>query len=93
MQRWGRTEVLADMRRITTMQINVDKIRDVIGPGGKMIREICETTGAKIDIEDDGTVKSQHPIRHRVKPRISAFTILSLNPAQPHLHRQGGQDG
>ncbi|MGC6484755.1 MAG: polyribonucleotide nucleotidyltransferase [Candidatus Puniceispirillales bacterium] len=51
-------EVLADTApKITTMKINVDKIRDVIGPGGKMIREICETTGAKIDIEDDGTVK------------------------------------
>ena len=43
--------------KITTMTIPVDKIRDIIGPGGKMIREICETTGAKIDIEDDGTVK------------------------------------
>ncbi|MGB0180265.1 MAG: polyribonucleotide nucleotidyltransferase [Candidatus Puniceispirillales bacterium] len=43
--------------KITTMSIPVDKIRDIIGPGGKMIREICETTGAKIDIEDDGTVK------------------------------------
>ena len=43
--------------KITTMTIPVDKIRDIIGPGGKMISEICETTGAKIDIEDDGTVK------------------------------------
>lgn len=43
--------------RITMMQINKDKIREVIGPGGKMIREICETTGARIDLEDDGTVK------------------------------------
>ncbi len=43
--------------RITTMTVPRDKIREVIGPGGKMIREICETTGAKIDIEDDGTVK------------------------------------
>ncbi len=43
--------------KITTMTIPVDKIRDIIGPGGKMIREICETTGAKIDIDDDGTVK------------------------------------
>ncbi len=43
--------------RITTLTINKDKIREVIGPGGKMIREICEVTGAKIDIEDDGTVK------------------------------------
>ena len=43
--------------KITTMKIPVDKIRDIIGPGGKIIREICETTGAKIDIDDDGTVK------------------------------------
>ena len=51
-------EVLADTApKITTMSIPVDKIRDIIGPGGKIIREICETTGAKIDIEDDGTVK------------------------------------
>ena len=51
-------EVLADSApKITTLNIPVDKIRDIIGPGGKIIREICETTGAKIDIEDDGTVK------------------------------------
>ena len=43
--------------KITTIKIPVDKIRDIIGPGGKIIREICEETGAKIDIEDDGTVK------------------------------------
>ena len=43
--------------RITVIRIARDKIREVIGPGGKMIREICEITGAKIDIEDDGTVK------------------------------------
>lgn len=43
--------------RITTFTIPKDKIREVIGSGGKVIREICETTGAKIDIEDDGTIK------------------------------------
>jgi polyribonucleotide nucleotidyltransferase len=42
--------------RIITIMISPDKIRDVIGPGGKMIRSITEETGAKIDIEDDGTV-------------------------------------
>ncbi|MED5312935.1 MAG: polyribonucleotide nucleotidyltransferase [Pseudomonadota bacterium] len=51
-------EGLADSApKITTLSIPVDKIRDIIGPGGKIIREICETTGAKIDIDDDGTVK------------------------------------
>lgn len=43
--------------RIEMMNIAVDKIRDVIGAGGKIIREICEKTGAKINIEDDGTVR------------------------------------
>ena len=43
--------------KMISIKIPVDKIRDVIGSGGKVIREICETTGAKIDIEDDGTVK------------------------------------
>src|SRR6266480_3076662 len=42
--------------RIITLMISPDKIRDVIGPGGKMIRSITEETGAKIDISDDGTV-------------------------------------
>lgn len=42
--------------RIITMNINPDKIRDVIGSGGKVIRGIIEETGAKIDIEDDGTI-------------------------------------
>ena len=43
--------------QITVIEVPKDKIRDIIGSGGKVIREICETTGAKIDIEDDGTVK------------------------------------
>jgi polyribonucleotide nucleotidyltransferase len=43
--------------RIYTLQIPTDKIRDLIGPGGKMIRSIVEETGVKIDVEDDGSVK------------------------------------
>ena len=53
----GREEVSGNAPRITTINIPKDKIREVIGSGGKVIREICETTGAKIDIEDDGTIK------------------------------------
>jgi polyribonucleotide nucleotidyltransferase len=70
--RGGRLHILAEMEkalstaretvsdqapRITVIQIPRDRIREIIGPGGKIIREICETTGTKIDIEDDGTVK------------------------------------
>ncbi|MEE2998547.1 MAG: polyribonucleotide nucleotidyltransferase [Pseudomonadota bacterium] len=53
----ARDGVSQNAPRITVMSVPTDKIREIIGPGGKMIREICETTGAKIDIEDDGTVK------------------------------------
>jgi polyribonucleotide nucleotidyltransferase len=51
-----RTKVSAYAPRIYTLQIPVDKIRDVIGPGGKMIRSIIEQTGVKIDVEDSGKV-------------------------------------
>lgn len=52
-----RTEMSAHAPRIETLQIDKSKIRDVIGTGGKIIREIVATTGAKVNIEDDGTVK------------------------------------
>jgi polyribonucleotide nucleotidyltransferase len=53
----ARGEVSKNAPRITTFQIPKDKIREVIGTGGKVIREITEVTGAKVDIEDDGTIK------------------------------------
>ena len=53
----ARDEVNDNAPRITTLQVHKDKIREIIGTGGKVIREICEVTGAKVDIDDDGTVK------------------------------------
>ncbi|MGF7157521.1 polyribonucleotide nucleotidyltransferase [Bartonella heixiaziensis] len=53
----ARDELSEFSPRIEVMKISVDKIRDVIGSGGKVIREIVEQTGAKINIEDDGTIK------------------------------------
>ena len=53
----GRETVNSTAPRIETIQVPVDKIRDVIGSGGKVIREIVEESGAKIDINDDGIVK------------------------------------
>src|SRR5215207_1344289 len=52
----AREELSPYAPRIITIKINPDRIRDVIGPGGKMIRSIVEETGAKIDVEDDGTI-------------------------------------
>ena len=67
----GRTEFSAHAPRIETMQIAVDKIREVIGSGGKVIRGIVEESGAKVDINDDGTIKiaSANASRDREGPR------------------------
>ncbi len=51
-----RTELSAYAPKVETMQIKPEKIRDVIGPGGKQINEIIDATGVKLDIEQDGTV-------------------------------------
>ena len=53
----GRDDVAATAPKITIISVPKEKIRDIIGTGGKVIREIVEQTGAKIDIDDDGTVK------------------------------------
>ena len=52
----SRKELSPYAPRIITLKVHQDKIRDIIGPGGKMIKKIVEITGVKIDIEDDGTV-------------------------------------
>jgi polyribonucleotide nucleotidyltransferase len=51
-----RTSVSGHAPRITTLKVKPDKIREIIGPGGKVIRGIIEATGVKMDVEDDGTV-------------------------------------
>jgi polyribonucleotide nucleotidyltransferase len=53
----ARSDVNDSAPKITTIKINPDKIREVIGTGGKVIREICEVSGAKVDLDDDGTIK------------------------------------
>ncbi len=55
--REARTNVSGHAPRIITLRVKPDKIREIIGPGGKVIRGIIEATGVKIDVEDDGTVR------------------------------------
>jgi polyribonucleotide nucleotidyltransferase len=55
--REARTNVSGHAPRIVTLKVKPDKIREIIGPGGKVIRGIIEATGVKIDVEDDGTVR------------------------------------
>jgi len=63
--------------RIETIQINPDKIRDVIGPGGKTIRKIVEETGAQIDIEDDGRVSIASNDRNAMEQAIAMIRDLT----------------
>ncbi|MGJ0509769.1 MAG: polyribonucleotide nucleotidyltransferase [Methylocystis sp.] len=66
--------------RIETMKIATDKIRDVIGSGGKVIREIVEKTGAKINIEDDGTVKVASADANSIKAAINWIKSIASDP-------------
>ena len=65
---------------ITTIQVHKDKIREVIGTGGKVIREICEVTGAKVDIEDDGTIKVAAVDSEAVQKAINWINSIVAEP-------------
>lgn len=56
--------------RIETIQVKKEKIREIIGTGGKVIREICEVTGAKVDIDDEGVVKVSSPDGAAIKAAL-----------------------
>ncbi|XAT61940.1 polyribonucleotide nucleotidyltransferase [Rhodobacteraceae bacterium Araon29] len=66
--------------RIETMNIPTDKIREVIGSGGKVIREIVETSGAKVDINDDGVIKIASPDGESIK---KAYEMIHSIVAEP----------
>jgi polyribonucleotide nucleotidyltransferase len=75
-----RTDVSAYAPRIVTIRIPVDKIRDVIGPGGKMIRSIIERTGVKIDVEDDGRVNVASADEASARKAIGIIQELTATP-------------
>lgn len=68
--------------RIETMNIPTDKIREVIGSGGKVIREIVETSGAKVDINDDGVIKIASPDGESIK---KAYEMIHAIVAEPEV--------
>jgi polyribonucleotide nucleotidyltransferase len=75
-----RQNISAFAPRIVTIKIPVDKIRDVIGPGGKMIRSIIERTGVKIDVEDDGRVNVASADSESAQKAISIIQELTATP-------------
>jgi polyribonucleotide nucleotidyltransferase len=76
----ARESVSANAPRITTFTIPKDKIREVIGTGGKVIREIVEVTGCKIDIEDDGTIKVASTSEEKAKQAIDWIKGIAAEP-------------
>jgi polyribonucleotide nucleotidyltransferase len=76
----SRTNVSQHAPRIVTIRIPVDKIRDVIGPGGKMIRSIIERTGVKIDVEDDGRVNVASADEASAAKAIGIIQELTATP-------------
>jgi polyribonucleotide nucleotidyltransferase len=75
-----RSEVGPNAPRIVQINIPVDKIRDVIGTGGKVIREIVEKTGAKINVEDDGTVKVASANAESIEAAVKWIKSLTSEP-------------
>src|SRR5215813_6053996 len=82
----ARAELGEHAPRIEVFSIPVDKIREVIGSGGKVIREIVEKTGAKIDIQDDGTVKVASANGDAMKAAINWIKSIASEPEVGHIY-------
>jgi polyribonucleotide nucleotidyltransferase len=82
----ARAELGEHAPRIEVFSIPVDKIREVIGSGGKVIREIVEKTGAKIDISDDGTVKVASASGESIKAAINWIKSIASEPELGHIY-------
>ncbi|MGB0409967.1 MAG: polyribonucleotide nucleotidyltransferase [Pikeienuella sp.] len=80
----GRQEFSAHAPRIETMQINPDKIREVIGSGGKVIRSIVEESGAKVDINDEGIIKLASPDGAAIE---KARELINSIVAEPEVNK------
>jgi polyribonucleotide nucleotidyltransferase len=73
--------------RIETMQIPTDKIREVIGSGGKVIREIVEVSGAKVDINDDGVIKIASPNGDSIKKAYDMIWSIVAEPEEGGVYK------
>ena len=73
--------------RIETMNVPTDKIREVIGSGGKVIREIVEVSGAKVDINDDGVVKIASPNAESIQKAYDMIHAIVAEPEEGHIYK------
>ena len=82
-----RSELRETAPRIELIKIPVDKIREVIGTGGKVIRQIVEDTGCKIDIGDDGTIRIASPDLARIEDATRIITGIVAEPEIGHIYK------
>ena len=82
----ARSELSAHAPRIETMSIPKDKIREVIGTGGKVIREIVAETGAKVDIDDDGTIKIASSDLSQIEAARNWIKSIVAEPEVGHIY-------
>ena len=82
----GRREFSAHAPRIETMTIPTDKIREVIGSGGKVIREIVEVSGAKVDINDDGVIKIASANADSIKKAYDMIYSIVAEPEEGKVY-------
>jgi polyribonucleotide nucleotidyltransferase len=83
----GAAEFSIHAPRIETMQIPTDKIREVIGSGGKVIREIVEVSGAKVDINDDGIIKIASPNGDSIKKAYDMIWSIVAEPEEGKIYK------
>jgi polyribonucleotide nucleotidyltransferase len=83
----ARTELGEYAPRIETIKIPVDKIREVIGSGGSVIREIVAESGAKIDIEDDGTIKIAAAKRESIEAALNRIKAITSEPEVGQIYK------
>ncbi len=83
----SRDEVGEFAPRIETFKIATDKIREVIGTGGKVIREIVEKTGAKVNIEDDGTVKVASSDKAQIEEAVNWIKSIATDPEVGEIYQ------
>jgi polyribonucleotide nucleotidyltransferase len=83
----GAGEFSVHAPRIETMQVPTDKIREVIGSGGKVIREIVEMSGAKVDINDDGIIKIASPNGDAIQKAYDMIHSIVAEPEEGHIYK------
>ncbi|MCM5705308.1 polyribonucleotide nucleotidyltransferase [Larsenimonas salina] len=83
----SRTELSDNAPAMSTIKIDPEKIRDVIGKGGATIRQICEDTNASIDIDDDGTVRIYAETKAGMKAAVDAVTAVTAEAEINKLYR------